>query len=71
MQQENSNVFAIPEYFVYMSRAFSTLEGIGLSSDANYAILKARPPPPCLTIPYPFSDLHLQGAPAPTSPFPD
>ena len=39
MQQENSNVFAIPEYFVYMSRAFSTLEGIGLSVDPNYAIL--------------------------------
>lgn len=39
MQQENSNVFAIPEYFVYMSRAFATLEGIGLSSNPNYAIL--------------------------------
>ena len=40
LQQKNSNVFAIPEYFVYMSRAFSTLEGIGLSADADYAILK-------------------------------
>jgi len=28
--QENGDVFAIPDYFVYMSRAFSTLEGIGL-----------------------------------------
>merc|ERR1719148_501802 len=39
MQQQNSDVFAIPDYFVYMSRAFSTLEGIGLSSDSNYSIL--------------------------------
>ena len=40
LQQQNSNVFAIPDYFVYMSRAFATLEGIGLSSDPNYAILQ-------------------------------
>ena len=40
MQQQNSNVFAIPDYFVYMSRAFATLEGIGLSADPDYAILK-------------------------------
>jgi len=40
LQSENADVFAIPEYFVYMSRAFSTLEGIGLSADADYAILK-------------------------------
>ncbi|EGB05954.1 hypothetical protein AURANDRAFT_10394, partial [Aureococcus anophagefferens] len=40
LQQQNANVFAIPEYFLYMSRAFATLEGIGLSSDENYAILK-------------------------------
>ena len=39
LQQQNSNVFAIPDYFVYMSRAFSTLEGIGLSADPDYAIL--------------------------------
>jgi len=39
MQQQNADVFAIPDYFVYMSRAFSTLEGIGLSSDSNYSIL--------------------------------
>ena len=39
LQQENSNVFAIPDYFVYMSRAFATLEGIGLSSDPKYSIL--------------------------------
>jgi len=40
MQEQNADVFAIPDYFVYMSRAFSTLEGIGLSSDSNYSILK-------------------------------
>ena len=40
MQQQNADVFAIPDYFIYMSRAFSTLEGIGLSSDSNYSILK-------------------------------
>ena len=40
MQKENPNFFAIPDYFLYMSRAFATLEGIGLSSDADYAILK-------------------------------
>jgi len=40
MQQQNADVFAIPDYVVYMSRAFSTLEGIGLSSNSNYSILK-------------------------------
>ena len=40
MQKQNSNVFAIPDYFVYMSRAFATLEGIGLSADPDYAILQ-------------------------------
>ena len=41
MQEQNADVFAIPDYFVYMSRAFSTLEGIGLSSDPNYSILQS------------------------------
>eukprot|EP00531_Pseudo-nitzschia_arenysensis_P006025 CAMPEP_0116132988 /NCGR_PEP_ID=MMETSP0329-20121206/9859_1 /TAXON_ID=697910 /ORGANISM="Pseudo-nitzschia arenysensis, Strain B593" /LENGTH=860 /DNA_ID=CAMNT_0003627575 /DNA_START=258 /DNA_END=2840 /DNA_ORIENTATION=- len=40
MRQQNTDVFAIPEYFVYMSRAFATLEGIGLSSNENYSILQ-------------------------------
>ena len=39
MQKKNADVFAIPDYFVYMSRAFATLEGIGLSVDEDYAIL--------------------------------
>jgi len=39
MQQENTDVFAIPDYFIYMSRAFATLEGIGLSSNEDYSIL--------------------------------
>ncbi|EJK66355.1 hypothetical protein THAOC_12731 [Thalassiosira oceanica] len=40
MQQNNADVFAIPEYFLYMSRAFATLEGIGLASDSSYSILQ-------------------------------
>lgn len=40
LQSQNADVFAVPDYFLYMSRAFATLEGIGLSSDENYAILK-------------------------------
>eukprot|EP00535_Pseudo-nitzschia_heimii_P010368 CAMPEP_0197193652 /NCGR_PEP_ID=MMETSP1423-20130617/27680_1 /TAXON_ID=476441 /ORGANISM="Pseudo-nitzschia heimii, Strain UNC1101" /LENGTH=780 /DNA_ID=CAMNT_0042646895 /DNA_START=479 /DNA_END=2821 /DNA_ORIENTATION=+ len=40
MRQQNTDVFAIPDYFVYMSRAFATLEGIGLSSNKNYSILQ-------------------------------
>lgn len=40
MSQKNADVFKIPDYFVYMSRAFSTLEGIGLSQDENYSILQ-------------------------------
>ena len=40
MSQSNADVFKIPDYFVYMSRAFSTLEGIGLSQDENYSILQ-------------------------------
>jgi predicted unusual protein kinase regulating ubiquinone biosynthesis (AarF/ABC1/UbiB family) len=40
MRQQNTDVFSIPDYFVYMSRAFATLEGIGLSSNSNYSILK-------------------------------
>ena len=40
LQEANSDVFAIPDYFVYMSRAFATLEGIGLTSDSNYSITK-------------------------------
>ena len=40
MQEQNADVFAIPDYFVYMSRAFGTLEGIGLEYDSNYSILQ-------------------------------
>jgi len=40
IQEQNADVFAIPDYFIYMARAFSTLEGIGLSSDLNYSILQ-------------------------------
>eukprot|EP00667_Euglena_gracilis_P008140 EG_transcript_8229 len=40
LQAQNRTAFRIPAYFLYISRAFATLEGIGLSIDENYAILK-------------------------------
>ena len=40
MQEQNADVFAIPDWFVYTSRAFGTLEGIGLAQDPNYAIIQ-------------------------------
>ena len=33
-------MFALPPYVLYVARAFSTLEGIGLSIDENYAIVQ-------------------------------
>jgi len=39
LQREQPNYFQVPSYFVYTSRAFSTLEGIGLACDEDYAIL--------------------------------
>jgi hypothetical protein len=33
-------LFALPPYVLYVARAFSTLEGIGLSIDENYAIVQ-------------------------------
>ena len=41
LRNENADVFAIPDYFVYMSRAFATLEGIGLSADPQVAATAA------------------------------
>jgi len=34
------NLFQIPTYFAYILRAFSILEGIGLASDPDYAIVQ-------------------------------
>ena len=38
VQEKYGNIFQIPAYFGYILRAFSVLEGIGLSCDKNYSI---------------------------------
>ena len=40
MSRRNRELFALPPYVLYVARAFSTLEGIGLSIDENYAIVR-------------------------------
>jgi predicted unusual protein kinase regulating ubiquinone biosynthesis (AarF/ABC1/UbiB family) len=40
MSRRNRELFKLPPYVLYVSRAFSTLEGIGLSLDENYSILQ-------------------------------
>ena len=40
MSRRNRELFALPPYVLYVARAFSTLEGIGLSIDDNYAIVQ-------------------------------
>lgn len=40
MSRRNRELFALPPYVLYVARAFSTLEGIGLSVDENYAIVQ-------------------------------
>merc|ERR1719446_1363756 len=40
MSRRNRELFKLPSYVLYVSRAFSTLEGIGLSIDEDYAILQ-------------------------------
>lgn len=39
LSSKYGNLFQLPPYFAYIARAFGVLEGIGLSSDPNYAIL--------------------------------
>ena len=41
MSRRNRELFKLPPYVLYVSRAFSTLEGIGLASDPEYSILAA------------------------------
>jgi len=41
LQKRNRDAFKIPEWFLYTSRAFLTLEGIGLQADANYSIIQS------------------------------
>jgi len=40
MSRRNRELFELPPYVLYVARAFSTLEGIGLSIDENYAIVQ-------------------------------
>ena len=39
MQQRNREMFRVPPYILYVARAFSTLEGIGLSANEDYSIV--------------------------------
>jgi len=41
LQKRNRDAFKIPEWFLYTSRAFLTLEGIGLQADENYSIIQS------------------------------
>jgi hypothetical protein len=40
MSRRNRELFRLPPYVLYVSRAFSTLEGIGLSINPDYSILQ-------------------------------
>jgi len=40
LQATKGNLFLIPSYFAYIAKSFSVLEGIGLSNDSNYSIIK-------------------------------
>eukprot|EP00746_Dinoflagellata_sp_MGD_P029031 gnl/MRDRNA2_/MRDRNA2_168700_c0_seq1.p1 gnl/MRDRNA2_/MRDRNA2_168700_c0~~gnl/MRDRNA2_/MRDRNA2_168700_c0_seq1.p1 ORF type:complete len:946 (+),score=191.60 gnl/MRDRNA2_/MRDRNA2_168700_c0_seq1:80-2917(+) len=40
MSQRNRELFKVPPYILYVARAFSTLEGIGLSANEDYSIVK-------------------------------
>merc|ERR1719401_1815381 len=39
MQRRNREMFVVPPYILYVARAFSTLEGIGLSANEDYSIV--------------------------------
>lgn len=41
LQRQNKDAFKIPEWFLYTSRAFLTLEGISLQADPNFSITKS------------------------------
>jgi predicted unusual protein kinase regulating ubiquinone biosynthesis (AarF/ABC1/UbiB family) len=40
LADRQGNIFQLPPYFAYIARAFSVLEGIGLTNDPDYAIVK-------------------------------
>ena len=44
MQQRNREMFRVPPYILYVARAFSTLEGIGLSANDDYSIVSEAYP---------------------------
>ena len=51
VSRRNRELFALPPYVLYVARAFSTLEGIGLSANEDYSIvspLVGQWPLPCL-----------------------
>ncbi|KAJ1483722.1 hypothetical protein T484DRAFT_1799141 [Baffinella frigidus] len=35
-----ARVFSIPPYFAYIARAFSVLEGIGITNNPDYSIIE-------------------------------
>lgn len=41
LQRKNRDSFKIPEWFLYTSRAFLTLEGVSLQADENFSIVKS------------------------------
>jgi len=41
LQKRNKDAFSIPEWFLYCSRAFLTLEGICLQADEDYSIVQS------------------------------
>ena len=41
LQRRNRDSFRIPEWFLYTSRAFLTLEGVSLQADPNFSIIKS------------------------------
>lgn len=41
LQRDNKDAFIIPEWFLYTSRAFMTLEGISLQADPDFSIIKS------------------------------
>jgi aarF domain-containing kinase len=41
LQKRNRDSFRIPEWFLYTSRAFLTLEGVSLQADENFSIIKS------------------------------
>jgi hypothetical protein len=41
LQRQNQDAFSIPDWFVYTSRAFITLEGVSLQADPQYSLVQS------------------------------